>query len=86
MGKTLIQNNKSNENNKTFLKLIYDARKNAGITQKKLADLLNKNQSYISKYENGDRRLDVVEFLEVAHGIGINAADLIAELDKVWKK
>ena len=35
-----------NDNNKLFLKLIFGARKKAGLTQKKLADMLKKNQSY----------------------------------------
>lgn len=75
-----------NDNNKLFLKLIFNARKRTGLTQKKLADVLHKNQSYISKYENGDRRLDVIEFLDVAHAIGVSAKEIISELEKNWKK
>jgi len=40
-------------------------RKDAGITQVELALLLDKPQSYISKYENGDRNLDYLEVLSV---------------------
>ncbi|MCR5506860.1 MAG: helix-turn-helix domain-containing protein [bacterium] len=75
-----------NDNNKLFLKLIFNARKRMGLTQKKLADVLHKNQSYISKYENGDRRLDVIEFLDVAHAIGVSAKEIISELERNWKK
>ena len=75
-----------NDNNKLFLKLILGARKKAGLTQKKLADMLKKNQSYISKYENGDRRLDVIEFMEVVNAIGVRPLEIIGEIQKNWKK
>lgn len=75
-----------NDNNKLFLKLIFGARKKAGLTQKKLADMLKKNQSYISKYENGDRRLDVIEFMEVVNAIGVSPLEIIGEIQKSWKK
>lgn len=44
--------------------LIY-ARKESGFTQKEVADRLGRPQSFVSKYELGERRIDVVEFLEV---------------------
>ena len=74
------------ENTKTFLKLILNARKLSGLTQKQLADILRKNQSYISKYENGDRRLDVIEFLEISHAMNVNPVEIISDLEKSWKK
>jgi transcriptional regulator with XRE-family HTH domain len=36
-----------------------------GMTQVQLANKLRRPQSFVSKYENGERRLDVVEFLEI---------------------
>ncbi len=74
------------ENTKTFLKLILNARKLSGLTQKQLADILRKNQAYISKYENGDRRLDVIEFLEISHAMNVNPVEIISDLEKSWKK
>ena len=41
------------ENYNLFLKLLLLARKESGLTQKEVADKLHKNQSYVSKYENG---------------------------------
>ena len=46
------------------------ARKKAGLTQQQLAKRLKKPQSFVAKYEGGERRLDVVEFLGVAQAIG----------------
>ncbi|MEQ9112478.1 MAG: helix-turn-helix transcriptional regulator [Rhodospirillaceae bacterium] len=49
------------------------ARKEAGLTQQELADRLGKPQSFVAKYEGGERRLDVVEFAQVAAEIGCDA-------------
>jgi transcriptional regulator with XRE-family HTH domain len=42
------------------------ARKRAGLTQQTLADKLERPQSFVAKYENGERRLDVIEFVTLA--------------------
>lgn len=53
------------------------ARKAKGITQASLAQNLGRPQSFVSKIENGERRLDVVEFIEIAHLIGEDPRDII---------
>ena len=63
-----------------FLQLLIQERHEKGITQVQLAEKLQKPQSYVSKYENGERRLDVVEFLDIADCIGIDAAEFIKKL------
>lgn len=64
-----------------FRLLLIEARKAAGLTQGELAKKLSRPQSFVSKYERGERRLDVVEFLEVALAIGIDATNFIKKLD-----
>lgn len=59
---------------KLFCESLKRARKAAGITQHELADRLGEHQSFVSRYETGERRLDVIEYLEVARTIGIDAA------------
>ena len=48
------------------------ARKSAGFTQVELAELLRRPQSFVSKYERGERKLDVIEFCEVCRALGID--------------
>ena len=50
------------------------------MTQEELARRLKRPQSFVSKYENGERRLDIVEFLHVARAIGVDPVDLLREL------
>lgn len=61
-------------------RLLIEARLASGLTQAGLAGKLRRPQSYVSKYESGERRLDVVEFLEVADGIGCRADEIVAAL------
>jgi transcriptional regulator with XRE-family HTH domain len=51
------------------------------LTQAEVAKRLGKPQSYVSKYETGERRLDVVEFLDVAAAVGTKASALLRRLD-----
>ncbi|RDI59189.1 helix-turn-helix domain-containing protein [Microvirga subterranea] len=57
--------------------LLIEARKKAGLTQVEVAERLGKPQSFVAKYEGGERRLDVIEFLAVADVIGVVPASLL---------
>lgn len=46
------------------------ARKDAGITQAELGERIGQRQTFVSKFELGERRLDVAEFVVVAKAIG----------------
>jgi transcriptional regulator with XRE-family HTH domain len=63
-----------------FTELLKEERRNAGLTQAALAKKLRRPQSYVSKYERGDRRLDVIEFIEVARVIGFDVHDFLRKL------
>lgn len=52
-----------------FRQLLIKARKAANLSQTELSAKLSRPQSYVSKYERGERRLDVIEFLEVAEAL-----------------
>ena len=65
---------------KRFCALLVEARRGKSLTQAELAQRLSRPQSFVAKYEGGERRLDVVEFLEVAEALGVTAAKLIRDL------
>jgi transcriptional regulator with XRE-family HTH domain len=65
---------------KRFRELLVEARKDADLTQAELSLRLNRPQSFVSKYERGERRLDVVEFGEVARALGIDPVNFLARL------
>ena len=58
------------------------ARKGAKLTQEALAAKLSKPQSFVSKYERGERRLDVIEFLDIVGAIGLDPTRFIRNLSK----
>lgn len=59
------------------IKILRDARIEKGITQTKLADALGRPQSFIAKVENGERKLDVVEFAVMARLLGVDAGAVL---------
>ena len=60
--------------------LLIVQRISAGLTQEDVALRLRRPQSFVSKYENGERRLDIIEFMEVTEAIGGDAIGLLTEL------
>jgi transcriptional regulator with XRE-family HTH domain len=65
---------------KRFCELLIAARKKAGLTQTELAKRIGVDQAFISKYENGDRRLDVLEFLKIAEALNVDPASIVQVL------
>lgn len=63
-----------------FVELLAFRRKAAGLTQAEVAKRLGRPQSFVAKYERGERRLDVAEYLQVAEAIGFDPASLIRRL------
>jgi len=62
-----------------FRALLINARLASGLTQIQVARKLGKPQSYISKYERGERRIDFPEFLRLADVLEIDVAAFIGE-------
>lgn len=63
-----------------FLEVLISARKRQGHTQQAVAELLGKPQSFVSKYESGERRLDVVEFCQIAKVLREDPVSLLQEM------
>ena len=58
------------------------ARERARLKQAEVAARLGLPASYLSKIESGTRRLDVIELIRIAEAMGIDPAELIAEVQK----
>lgn len=57
---------------------LVDARVQAGLGQKELADRLRCHQSLIARLESGQRRIDVVELVVLARAIGFDLSEVLA--------
>ncbi|MFY9571927.1 MAG: helix-turn-helix transcriptional regulator [Blastocatellia bacterium] len=64
-----------------FLVIITAARNGLGLSQRALAKLLHKPQSFVSKYERGERRLDVIEFLDLCKVLKLNPSVVLRKLE-----
>lgn len=65
-----------------LLEFLIAARKRTGLTQAELAKRLSKPQSFVAKIEAGERRLDVIEFLDLAAAIGVDPCRAIRRLGR----
>lgn len=63
-----------------LVRMLIDKREAAGITQTELASKLGEYQSFVARLESGQRRIDVVEFIELARVLDFDAAGFIEEL------
>lgn len=71
------------EKYKNLLINLIRARKEAGLTQSDLSKKLNRPQSFVSKIEIGERRLDVIEFIEITQLLGIDPSEMIKTLTRL---
>ncbi len=65
-----------------LLALLRQVRVEAGIGQQQLADRLGRPQSFVSKYETGERRLDILELREVCRALDVPLVDFLFRLEQ----
>lgn len=63
-----------------LISLLIAAREEAGLTQQQLANHLGRPQSFVAKYEGGERRIDVIEFLAIARALELDPARTVREI------
>lgn len=66
-----------------LIALLVEKRRQAGLTQAHVARKLKRYQSYVATVESGQRRIDVVEFLDFADAIGFDPRDAIKRLRSI---
>ena len=65
-----------------FRVMLLEARKAKGLQQEQVAEQIGRMQSFVSKYERGERRLDFPEFVIIADALGIDITAFVAEYRK----
>jgi transcriptional regulator with XRE-family HTH domain len=70
------------QQHKAFCDVIRRAREKQGMTQATLARRLGVPQSYVSKYETGERRLDLLETLDICTTLGMSVQSIVRALGR----
>jgi transcriptional regulator with XRE-family HTH domain len=66
-----------------LIKILVDERKARNIRQQGLARRMRQHQSWVSRLESGQRRVDVCEFIELAEAIGFDASAALRKIQAV---
>ena len=70
----------SDDRYRALIAALVDARKAKNLSQQQLANALGRHQQFVSRYELGERRLDVVEFCDVARALNLDPAPLVSNI------
>lgn len=72
-----------NSDYQLLLSILKTSRKRVKVSQVELAERLGNTQTFVSKCERGERRIDAVELVEFAEALGVSPLELLGEyLDK----
>lgn len=69
-----------------LLKLLRSRREKSGLTQVELAERLEQSQSYVSKVERGDRRLDLIQLRTICQTLDVSLIEFVRELERQLAK
>jgi len=67
-------------------RLLREIRKEAGLSQVAIAERIGRPQSFVSKYESGGRRLDIVEVFEICAACGVTLSRFGARLERAAER
>jgi transcriptional regulator with XRE-family HTH domain len=81
-GAIVMQKSVFSRRHQRLQRALIDARREANLTQVQLAKRLRRPQSFVSDYERGQRRLDVVELLEITRVLKLDPHELIDKLQQ----
>jgi transcriptional regulator with XRE-family HTH domain len=68
---------------KALTSLLRQLRVDAGLYQADLAERLGRPQSFVSKYESGERRLDLVEVRAICSALGISLTQFVKRYERL---
>jgi transcriptional regulator with XRE-family HTH domain len=73
-----------------LVEILLDARKQAGIRQAELARRVGKTQTFVARFEAGQRRIDTIELLALCRIIGLDPVKVVRKLlkveDELWQR
>jgi len=80
MPKTTLRKTLRSKGHRALIELLVSTRNQAGLTQRDLAARLKRPHSFVGRIEAGERRVDVVEFIEIARVLEVDPKHLFAKL------
>ena len=80
MPKTTLRKTLRTRGHRALIDILVESREQAGLTQRDLAARLKRPHSFIGRIEAGERRVDVIEFIEIARVMGLDPKHLFARL------
>jgi transcriptional regulator with XRE-family HTH domain len=78
----MVEKSIHTSDHKKLQRLLKQVRLGAGLRQEDLAELLAKPQSFVSKYEKGDRRLDLIELRQICGAVGISLTEFVKRFEE----
>jgi transcriptional regulator with XRE-family HTH domain len=81
-----VEKNLHTARQKALLSLLHATREEAELRQDDVADRLNRPQSFVSKYESGERRLDILELRNLCEALDTTVVEFVKTLGKRLKR
>jgi transcriptional regulator with XRE-family HTH domain len=67
---------------RVFVECLTNLRRENEVTQVQLAEAIDEDQSFISKYERGQRRLDLIQVRSICHELGVSLQDFVSRFEQ----
>jgi transcriptional regulator with XRE-family HTH domain len=80
MPRTTLRKTLRTRGHRALIALLVSTREAAGLTQRDLAARLKRPHSFGGRIEAGERRVDVIEFIEIARVMGVDPGQLFSKL------
>jgi transcriptional regulator with XRE-family HTH domain len=71
---------------RVFLKVLRESRRGAGLSQEQVAERIGETQTFVSKCERGERRIDVIELGAFCRAFGISLKQFVSALERAMSR
>jgi len=80
MAGTTLRKTLRTRGHRALIAILVEARERAGLTQRDLAARLKRPHSFVGRIEAGERRVDVIEFIEITRVMDVDPRELFAQV------